>query len=116
MRLGEIDDMDVIANTGSIRRVVVGPVNLNARFFTERHLKHSWNEMRLRSMVLAEVLRCAAGVEVAQTNKFHSMDFVVPAQNFLEHEFGFPVRTDGTRLRRFVNWQPIWWTKKGACG
>src|SRR6478735_5604157 len=114
MRIGEIEDVDVIANTGSIRRVVVGSVNFDVRFFTERHLQHRRNEMRLRSMVLAKFLGCAGGVEVAQTNKFHSMNFVVPAQNFFKCEFGFAVGTDGTQLRGFINWQAIGRTKKSA--
>ena len=38
MRIGEIEDVNVIANTGSIRRVVVGSVDFDVRFFTERHL------------------------------------------------------------------------------
>src|SRR4029077_4070359 len=115
MSVGEIEDVNVIANTGSIRRVVVGSVNFNVRSFTERHLQHSWNEVRFRSMVLAKFLGCAGGIEVAQTNKFHSMNFVVPAEHFFEHEFGFAVGTDGTRLRGFVDWQAIGRTKKSAC-
>src|SRR6266487_4451247 len=115
MRIREIEDVNVIANTGSIRRVVVGSVNVDVWFFSERHLQHSRNEMRLRSMVFAKSLGCAGGIEVAQTNKFHSMNLVVPAQNFFKREFGFAVGTDGTRLRGFVDWQAIWRTKKGAC-
>ena len=38
MRLGEIEDVNVIANTGSIRRVVIGSVNFDIRSFTERYL------------------------------------------------------------------------------
>src|SRR3954462_11321005 len=70
--------------------------------------------MRLRSMVFAEFLGCARGIEVAQTNKFHPMNFVVPAQNLLKRQFGFAVGTDGTRLRGFVDWQAIGRTKKSA--
>src|SRR4029077_2838119 len=115
MRVGEIEDVNVIANTGSIRRVVVGSVNFDVRFFTERHLQHSGNEMRLRSMVFAKSLGSAGGIEVAEANKFDPMNLVVPAQNFLKREFGFAVGTDGTRLRGFVDWQSIGRTKKGAC-
>src|SRR5215831_17367806 len=56
MRVGEIEDVNVIANTGSIRCVVVGSVNFDVWFFTERHLQHSRNQMRLRSMVFAKFL------------------------------------------------------------
>src|SRR4029453_2986536 len=115
MRVGEIEDVNVIANTGSIWRVVVGSVNFDVRSFSESHLQHSWNEMRLRSMVFAKSLGCAGGIEVAQTNKFHPMNLVVPTKNFFESEFGFAGGTDGTRLRGFVDWQAIRRTKKGAC-
>ena len=116
MRVGEIEDVDVIANTRSIRRVVVVSVDFDVRFLTECHLQHSWNEMRLRSMVFAKFLRCAGGVEVAQANKFHPMDVVVPTQNFFEREFGFAIGTDGTWLCGFIDWHAIRRTKDRAGG
>src|SRR5262245_40072032 len=114
VRVGKIEDMNVIANTRSIGRVVVRAVDFDIRFFTKRRLKHIRNEMCLRSMVFAKFLRCARGIEVPKANKFHSMNLVVPAQNFFEGEFGFAIRTDGTRLRCFINWHPIWRTKDCA--
>jgi hypothetical protein len=65
-------------------------------------------------MVFAKFLRRAGGIEVAQTNKFHPMNLVVPTQNFFEREFGFAVGIDGTQLRGFVDWHPIRWTKDRA--
>ena len=112
MRVSQIEDVDVIANTSSIRCVVIGSVDFDVRFFTERHLQHSRNEMRLRPMVLAEFLGCAGGIEIAQANKFQPVNFVVPAQHFLEHEFGFAVRIDRTRLRGFIDWQAIGRSKR----
>src|ERR1700757_415250 len=114
MRLGEIEDVNVIANTGSIRRVVVSSVNFDVWSFTKRHLQHSGNEMRLWSVVFAKFLGCAGGIEVAQTNKFDAMNLVVPAQNLFECEFGFAVRTDGARQRRFDDWHPIGRTENRA--
>src|SRR5262249_10137098 len=114
MRVGEIEDVNVIANTGSIRRVVVGSVNFDLRFFTKRHLQHSRNEMRLRSMVFAKFHGRAGGIEVAQTNKFHAMNLVVPTQNLFEREFGFAVRINGTGLCGFVDWHAIRRTKDRA--
>src|SRR4029453_17865342 len=70
--------------------------------------------MRLRSMVFAKFLGCAGGIEVAQANKFHPMNLVVPAQNLFEGKFGFAVRTDGARLGGFVDWHPIRRTKNRA--
>ena len=116
MCLGEIENVNVIANTGSIRRVVIGSVNFNVRSFTERHLQHSRNQMCLRSMVFTKSLRCTGGIEVAQANKPKAMNLVVPAQDFFKRQFGFAVRTDGTRLRGFVDWQAIGRAKKSACG
>src|ERR1700758_1368817 len=107
MRLGEIEDVNVIANTGSIWRVIVSSVNFDVRSFTKRHLQHSRNEMRLWSMVFAKFLGCPGGIEVAEANKFDAMNLVVPAQNLFECEFGFAIGTDGTRLRGFVDWYSI---------
>src|SRR5262245_11297291 len=115
MRLSQIDDVNVIANTGSIRRIVIGSINFDIRSFSEGHLQHSRNQMRLRSMVFTKSLRCTRGIEIAQANKFHTVNLVVPTQDFFKRQFGFAVRTDGTRLRAFVDWQAIGRTKKGAC-
>src|SRR6516164_10424542 len=86
MRLGQIEDVNVIANTGSIRRVVISSVNFDVRSFTQRHLQHSRNQMRLRPMVFTKSLRCAGGIEVAQANKFHTMNLMVPTQNSFKRQ------------------------------
>src|SRR5215831_824215 len=70
--------------------------------------------MRLWSMVFAKFPGCAGSIEVAQANKFHPINLIVPTQNFLEREFGFAVGTDGARLHRFVDWQPIGRPKNSA--
>ena len=43
MRLGEIEDVNVIANTSSIRRLVVSSINFDVRFFTKRHVQNRRN-------------------------------------------------------------------------
>ena len=70
--------------------------------------------MRLRVMVFAEPLRCTRGVEIAQANKFHAVNLIVPAQNILECEFGFAVWIDRASWRGFVDWHSIWRPKDRA--
>src|ERR1043166_3272241 len=70
--------------------------------------------MRFGPMVFSELLRCARGIEIAQANEFHAMNFIVPSKNLFEREFGFAVGADGTRLRGFIDGHPIRWTKNRA--
>ena len=66
MRACKIDDMDVIANTCAVGRLIVGSVNFDIRALTERDLQHGGNQMCLRPMIFAEVLRGAGRIEVTQ--------------------------------------------------
>ena len=54
MGRSEIADMDVIANAGAIRRVVVGAENRNAAARAECGLQHQGNEVRFGIVLLAK--------------------------------------------------------------
>ena len=86
MRARQIENVNVVANAGAIRCVVIGAVNFNMRFFAERDLQHIRDEMRLAAMVFAKFCRRAGGIEIAQRDKAQSVDLIVPAQDFLEGE------------------------------
>src|SRR5882724_409336 len=114
MCLCEIDDMNVVANTCSVGRVVIRAVNFEIRSLAQRDLQHGGNQMCFGAMILAEVLCSTRGVEVAQSNKLQSMDLVVPTQNLLESEFRFSVRIDRTRGRSFVDRHALGRSKERA--
>ena len=99
--------MNVVANTRSVGCLVIRAVNFKIRFFAQRDLQHCGNQMCLRSMIFAELLCGARGVEIAQTNKFYAINLVVPAQNFFESQFRFTVGTYRARRSGFVDWHTI---------
>src|SRR4030095_9890128 len=57
MRMGQIDNMDVIANAGAIRRFVIGPENLNMFFLSQCNLEHVWNQMRFAAVIFSKFFR-----------------------------------------------------------
>src|SRR5207302_6743309 len=60
----QVDDVNVVANTGSVRSFIIVPVNFHVRFLTERDLKHVWDQVRLDPVIFAETPRCAGRIEV----------------------------------------------------
>ena len=97
MRLRKIDNMDVVADTCSVGRLIIGAVNFKIRSLAQRDLQHGRNQMCLRPMIFAELLCGTSSVEVAQTNKFHAMNLVVPTQKFFKSQFRFAIGTDRAR-------------------
>ena len=66
MRPCEIDNVDVVANAGAVRRLIIGAVNFQVRFLTERDFEHVWNQMGLDPMIFAKIPRCTGRVEITQ--------------------------------------------------
>src|SRR4029077_8346955 len=62
----KVNDMDVVANTCSICRLVIGAVNFDIRFSAKRDLKHVGDQMCLLTMIFPEALSRTSCVEVAQ--------------------------------------------------
>src|SRR5487761_444171 len=86
MRLGQVGDMNVVANSCAVRRGVIGSVDFHRRPPPKRRSNHQGNQMRLRLMVLAEfALRVgAAGVEVAERHPTETVRSLVAAQDALD--------------------------------
>ncbi len=70
--------------------------------------------MRLAAMILAEFLRRARGVEVAQRDKPQPVDLVVPAQDLLKHELGFAIGIDRSLRQRLVDRHALRRSESGA--
>lgn len=66
MSLGDVYDMNVIPNTGSIGSVVVGSINRDLAPFLQQGHQHSGDEVGFRMMILAyEAIRIgASGVKI----------------------------------------------------
>ena len=57
VRLGQVVDVDVVADAGAVRRRVVGAEDLDVRPLPERHLEDERDQVRLRVVVLADACR-----------------------------------------------------------
>ena len=53
--VGQIDNVDVIANAGAVGRFVIRPENFEMRFLSQRDLEHIWNQMRFEAVIFAEL-------------------------------------------------------------
>ena len=70
VRLREIDDVDVVANAGAVRRFVIGAVHLDVLLLPKRDFEHVRNQVSLAAMILPVFFRGAGGVEIAQRDEF----------------------------------------------
>ena len=108
MGLCEVEDVDVVADTGAVGRGVVGSEDGDVRFLSERDFEHVWDEMGFDAVIFAEAIGGACGVEVAKGDAAESVDFVVPTEDFFELEFGFAVRVDGGLRGGFGDGHGFW--------
>ena len=92
VRLREIEDVDVVADARAVGRLVVGAVDFDVLLLPERDLQDVRDEVRLDAVIFAEGLGGAGGVEVAQGDVVEAVDFVIPAEDFLEDQLRFAVR------------------------
>src|SRR5947208_16520253 len=74
MRPGQINDVNVIADTRAVGRRVIHAKNLAARRLAERDPEHVRNQVRLEAMMLAEPFACASGVEIAKGDKLQTVN------------------------------------------
>src|SRR5512146_2286454 len=66
MGVGDIDDVNVVANAGAVFGVVVGAIDVDGVALTERNLKDDRNQVRLGFMRLTEVPSGSGSVEITQ--------------------------------------------------
>src|SRR5262249_60635723 len=66
VRPREIDNMNVVANTCSIGRLVISAVNLDIRFLAQRNLEHIRDQMCLLPMIFTEIFSSARCIELTQ--------------------------------------------------
>ena len=87
MSAGKVDNVNVIADAASIRRLIIRSKDFDVWSLAKRSFENIWNQMCFDSMVFAKFLRSSGSIEIAERNKFQSVDLAVPAENFFEGEF-----------------------------
>ena len=81
----EVNDMDVVAYAGAIWRVVVIAEDLDALTLAQRHAQHKRNQVRLGIMIFTVGFGRATGIEIAQEDRLHAVQLLVPFQRMLKH-------------------------------
>ncbi len=116
MGVGQVFDVNVVTDTGTIRGVVVGAKNLDAFDFSRHGHHHARNEVGLRIVIFADfpVGRTTTGIKVAQASAAQSPRTVAILENPLHHQFAAAIGIDGVLLVRFCDWQFVRHSVSGA--
>src|SRR5438876_1965117 len=107
VRLGEVNDVNVVANASAIRRGVIGAEDVALRRLAEDGLEHVGNQMRLDSVVFAEALARTRRVEVTERDELQTVNSLIPLQHLFEHQLRLAVRIDRARRQFFGHRQPL---------
>ena len=114
--LGEVEDVDVVADAGAVGGGVIGAEDVHGILLAEGDFEDIGDEMGFDAMIFAEFFGGPCGVEVAEGGEAEGMDFVIPAEDFFEEEFGFAVGIDGFLGGCFIDGAVFWGTEGGAGG
>jgi len=106
--LGEIGHVDVIADAGAVRSVVIAAEHEHPLPFSLRYLEDDGNDVELRGVVLAPLGAGSGGVEKAQRREVEErMDFRHPVEVALDNELRLPVWTAGDDALLFIDRHPL---------
>ena len=109
MRLGQIQDVDVVADAGTVRRGIVRAQNRDLGCSAGGHVHHNWDEVlhEARVFPIAGIERGACGIEVAQRRCPHTVAGIKPAQHLFDHELALAVGVFRTQGRVLVHGQGL---------
>ena len=94
VRLRQVHDVNVIADARAVGRRIVRAENFGLRQLAEHHLQHPRNQMGFDAVMFAEFFARAGGVEVTEGDELQAVNFLIPLEDFLEHQLGFAVGID----------------------
>ena len=108
MCVGQVGDVDVVANAGSVGRGVVFAVNANGRSASEGHVQNQRDEVgfRLVGFTAGDAvwpLGRPSHVEIAQRGVVQAVNAVEPGEHMFNQQLGFAVSVGGLKARIFLN-------------
>jgi len=98
MGVGQIGDVNVIADGGSVGRRIGTAKYGNLRALAGSGGQDIGNEVRFRLVLLAAIFRGACGVKIAKPDEFQTVSVVVSFEDTLKNHLG-PAVGIGWRLR-----------------
>src|SRR6267143_4812708 len=112
----DVEDMDVIANASPVRGGIVRPENINVRQIAGGGVQNARDEMRLDTMMLAELLRGTGGIEITKHGILQAGIGAIVRENLFEHKLGLPIRIDGRFAMVFGNGNDFRFAVSGGGG
>ena len=96
VRIGKVEDVDEIANTGAIPRIIVGAENLKLRPAAQRCIHRDRDSVRFRRVPFSNpAFRVStSGIEIAQDEGAESLIAIQISQGLFDDELGLPVWID----------------------
>src|SRR6266571_6659059 len=93
--IGDVQHMDVIANTSAVGSGIVRSKDIHVRDAADGSVQNAGDEVSFHAMMLAAFLRSASSVKIAERRvREPGVDLIV-RENLFEYELRFPVRIDG---------------------
>src|SRR5947209_1087163 len=114
--IGEIADVDVVANAGSVLGGIVLTEDLDARAAAQGDVEDERNEVRLGLVRLAVAFDGAGDVEVAEAGVAQAVDAVDPGEHVFDEELAFAVGVGGQKAGVFGDGSGFWFAVAGGCG
>src|SRR5881409_3201438 len=88
VRVRQVQDMDVVAQTCTVGRGIIPPKDLDAIASPQRRITQQREEVTLRPVVLSKQLARTRGVEIPQRSEPQTIAAMVPVEYLLEHQLG----------------------------
>jgi hypothetical protein len=95
MGIGDVEDVDVVADAGAVGRRVIGTEDFEMRNDAEGGVENFGDEMSFDAMGFAAFCGSAGGVEIAKSGVMKAGIGAIVGKEFLEAKFGFAVGVDG---------------------
>src|SRR5579862_4066788 len=112
----QVENMNVVANAGSVRRWVVRSIYRNRILSSERNLQDQGNQMRFRDVIFAVAPPSAGRVEVTQARIAQSVDTMEPVEHAFDAQLRLPVNVGRPQGRRFRDWDFVWFAVERRSG
>ena len=95
MGIGDVEDVDIVADAGTVGRRVIGAEDFEVRNDAESSVENFRDEVGLDAMGLAALGGGTGGVEIAESGEKETGVGAIVGKDFLEAELGFAVGING---------------------
>ncbi|MNN31097.1 hypothetical protein D3C81_1447680 [compost metagenome] len=105
VRISQIAHMNVIADTCTIRSLIIVSKDGDGFTLPQRRLQNQWNQVALRTMVLTDftALMRAGSIKITQGNIFDAEHFIKPRHHSFHSQLGFTIHVGRIRSIALIN-------------